>query len=78
MAVCGTATSPADVAPVLRAAGRLDRCLDLAPPGAAERAALLAARLRERGASYGDDDIQVRRPELLLSSGHLPAHSYTV
>ena len=48
------------MAPVLRAAGRLDHCLELAPPGAAERAALLAGRLRERGASCAEDDIQVR------------------
>jgi len=60
--VCATADAAADVAPVLRAAGRLDVCIELAPPGAPERAALLAARLRECGASCQDEDIQVTGP----------------
>lgn len=59
VAVCATATSPADVAPVLRAASRLDRCLELAPPGAPERAALLSAGLAARGAACAADDVQV-------------------
>lgn len=59
VAVCATATAPGDVAAVLRAAGRLDRSLELAAPGAPERAALLIARLRERGASFKDDHVLV-------------------
>lgn len=59
VAVCATATAPGDVAAVLRAAGRLDRSLELAAPGAPERAALLTARLRERGASFIADNVLV-------------------
>ncbi|KAK9837165.1 hypothetical protein WJX81_007626 [Elliptochloris bilobata] len=59
VAVCATASAPADIAPVLRAAERLDCCLELAAPGAPERAALLTARLRERGASCANEDILI-------------------
>ncbi|KAL6779495.1 PEX1 [Auxenochlorella protothecoides x Auxenochlorella symbiontica] len=53
VAVLATAREAAALAPALRAPGRLDVAVELAPPSAADRAAILACELGRRGVDPG-------------------------